>query len=295
MTGNRHTQLALWLLLLLPAASAQDATPYVEIIPGKLPIIFTAPHGGTLKPAEAKNRTFGKTVIDANTAPLTDLIADALNERYGARPHVVKCLLHRSKVDCNRELEEAAQGDPLAVATWKRFHGAAEEMRKQVIRQHGAGLLLDIHGQRHEERRVELGYLITGAQLNQSDEALNNNPAILRNSSIRELVQRSPHSLTEILRGPTSLGALLEQHRFPSVPSPTRPGPGIAQYFSGSYDITAHGSRDDGTVSGIQVECPWDGVRDTPENQRRFAKALAIALGEYFKVHFRKELAQPAE
>ncbi|HYF37800.1 MAG TPA: hypothetical protein VD994_21035 [Prosthecobacter sp.] len=278
------------LLFSLAVARAQDVAAYVDIQTSSLPIILTAPHGGTLKPSGIKDRTLGKTVTDSNTAQLTDLIAAALKEQYGARPHVVKCLLHRSKVDCNRDLEEAAQGDPIAAATWRRFHGAAEQMRKHVLTQHGAGLLLDIHGHRHEERRVELGYLIAGPRLNQSDEALNGNRAIALDSSIRELDLRSPQSFTELLRGPQSLGALLEERGFRSVPSPSRRGPGVAQYFSGSYTVTAHGSRDEGAISAIQVECPWDGVRDKPENQRRFAKALAEALGLYFKVHFGKNL-----
>lgn len=287
--------LPLILVFVSMRVEAQDVSAYVEIQPGSLPIIFTAPHGGTLKPVAAKDRAFGKLSMDANTALLTDLISVALQERYGARPHVVKCLLHRSKVDCNRDLEEAAQGDPVAMATWRRFHGAAEEMRKQVVRQHGAGLLLDIHGHRHEEARVELGYLLTAPQLNQSDEALNANTAIAMNASIRELDQRSPVSLTELLRGPQSLGALLERRGIRAVPSPSRRGPGVAQYFSGSYDVTAHGSRDEGTVSAIQIECPWEGVRDKPENQRRFAKALAESLGEYFKAHFGMELGTVGE
>jgi hypothetical protein len=260
-----------------------------------LPIILMAPHGGLLKPEGMKDRSFGKVMVDSNTAKLTDLIAAALKEQYGAAPHVVKCLLHRSKVDCNRDLEEAAQGEPTAVATWRRYHGAAEQMRKQVVRQHGTGLLLDIHGQRHEEGWVEFGYLIPGTLLNAPDEALNRNTLLPTNSSIRELDQRSPQSLVQLLRGPQSLGGMIEQRGFRSVPSPVTPGPGKAQYFSGSYDITAHGSRDEGTVSAIQVECPWEGVRDKPENQRRFARALSEALGEYFKVHFNKELVKPAQ
>lgn len=274
-----------------PPVRALDATPYVLVRPGTLPIIFTAPHGGKLKPDEARTRTFGQVAQDSNTAELTLMIADELQARYGGTPNLVICLMHRMKLDCNRDLEEAAQGDPLAVATWHRFHDSAEQMRKQVMRQFGSGLLLDIHGHRHEEPRLELGYLLSGAQLSFPDAMLNENAKLPAESSIRELDRRSPLSLAALLRGRQSLGGLLEDLGFPCVPSPTNPSPGRAAYFSGAYDIMAHGSRDEGSVSAIQVECPWDGLRDTMLNQQRFAKALAEALGKYFEIHFGRKLA----
>ncbi|GAA5134229.1 hypothetical protein GCM10023213_05600 [Prosthecobacter algae] len=283
-------------LLLTLAASvltlrAEEVSKYVDVRPGSLPIILTVPHGGDLKPANILARRYGVTAKDTNTAELSLIISEELKKLYGGTPHLVICRLHRSKLDCNRELSEAAQGDPMATATWKRFHDSAEEVEKQIARSHGAGLTLDLHGHRHEDERVELGYLISGSLLNTSDEALNSDPKFLRLTSVRELDLRSPQTFAQLIRGPQSLGAMLEARDFRSIPSPSKPSPGKAIYFSGSYDIAAHGSRDGGTVSAIQVECPWNGVRDTEANQRRFAQALAAALGDYFKTHFQTPLA----
>ena len=152
---------------------------------------------------------------------------------------------------------------------------------------HGYGLLLDIHGHRHIDQRVELGYLIKGEPLKATDTELNADAALIASTSIRDLDKRSPQSFAELVRGPQSLGGLLEFRGFRCLPSPTKSFPGVlAGYFSGAYDITAHGSRDGGTVSAIQIECPWNGLRDKPENQRRFAKALVESLDVYFEVHF---------
>jgi hypothetical protein len=138
---------------------------------------------------------------------------------------------------------------------------------------------------------VELGYLIKANDLKAGDAELNANAALIATTSIRELDQRSPQSFAELVRGPQSLGGLLEARGFRCLPSPSKPNPGtLAGYFSGVYDVMAHGSRDRGTVSAIQVECPWNNVRDLPENQRRFAKALAESLGVYFEVHFGRKL-----
>ncbi len=270
---------------------AEDVSKYVDVRPGSLPILITVPHGGDLKPANILARRYGVTAKDSNTAELSVMISEELQKLYGGAPHLVICRLHRSKLDCNRELSEAAQGDPVATATWKRFHEAAEDVEQQITQSFGTGLTIDLHGHRHEEQRVELGYLISGSQLNTSDEALDQDPKYLRLTSVKELDQRSPQSFSALIRGPQSLGAMLEAHGFRSIPSPSKPSPGKAIYFSGSYDVAAHGSRDGGSISAIQVECPWNGVRDTSNNQRRFAKALATALGDYFRIHFQMRLA----
>lgn len=274
----------LFFCLCLTPTRGQEVEAFVEITPGTLPVILLAPHGGSLKPEGVAERRFGKFVTDANTADLTRRMAAALEETYGARPITLLCLMHRSRVDCNRELEEAAQGDPVATAVWERFHGAAAEACKRVTQMHGAGLVIDIHGHRHEPARVELGYLLSGATLDLDDTALNAGDAATR-SSIRALVERSGRPLSEILRGPQSLGALLEAQGFASIPSPANPSPKGAEYFSGSYDIAAHGSREGGTVSALQMECPWLGVRDTPENRQAFARKFAAALGQWFEAH----------
>lgn len=290
MSGRSFIITVLGCLCITGVAAAQDTTCYIEIRPGTLPIILTVPHGGEIKPPSMLSRRYGVTTQDANTVELSLMIQEEMQALYGGQPHAVICRLHRSKVDCNRDLAEAAQGDPLATAAWKRFHEAAKTMEKQVTEKFGHGLTLDIHGHRHEQARVELGYLVTGRDLNLDDSDLDAKPDIARMSSIRDLDQRSSESFSALLRGPRSLGALLQIRSIPAIPSPQHPAPGKGAYFSGAYDITAHGSREEGSISAIQLECPWLGVRDTEPNQRRFAKALAAALGEYFQHHFQMKL-----
>jgi hypothetical protein len=283
------------LTLITVLSSAQDATEYIEIYPGKLPIILTVPHGGDLKPTNMLARRYGVTAKDSNTAELSLMIGEELQKLYGGKPHTLICQLHRSKVDCNRELSEAAQGDPTAIAAWKLFHGTADEMENQVTRDFGAGLTIDLHGHRHEEERVELGYLLPSTVLNMSDKDLESEDQYRLMSSVRELDTRSSTTFAKLIRGQDSLGAMLENEGFKSVPSPQKPFPGRAPYFSGAYTIAAHGSRDSGTISAIQIECPWRGVRDTEKNQRKFAQALARVLGDYFEKHFQMSLKAKSE
>lgn len=282
-----------FLFVFAAALQAQTAEleTYIEVRHGTLPIVLTVPHGGSLKPANVLARRYGVTGTDSNTIPLAEMLIKELEARYGGRPHAIISRLSRTRLDPNRDLEEAAQGDPTAVAAWHRFHDSAQKACDAVMKKSGLGLLLDIHGHRHLEQRVELGYLVKADILKRSDEELNADVALIASTCIRDLDKRSPHSFAELLRGHQSLGGLLEFRGFRSLPSPTRPSPGfMSGYFSGVYDVAAHGSRSGGTVSAIQVECPWNNVRDTPENQRRFAAALADSLGVYFEVHFGRKL-----
>ena len=282
-----------FLFVFATALQAQTAEleEYIEVRSGTLPIILTVPHGGSLKPANVLARRYGVTGTDSNTIPLAEMIIEELSKRYGGKPHTIISHLDRSKLDPNREVEEAAQGDPTAIAAWHRFHDSAQKACNNVMKKSGAGLLLDIHGHRHLDQRVELGYMIKGDILKHSDAELNADAALIASTCIRDLDKRSPQSFAELVRGPQSLGGLLEDRGFRCLPSPTKASPAfMAGYFSGVYDVAAHGSCDGGTVSAIQVECPWNNVRDTPEHQRRFAVALADSLGTYFEVHFGRKL-----
>ena len=277
------------------ATAVQAQTPeletYIEVRSGTLPIILTVPHGGALKPDNVLARRYGVTGTDSNTIPLAEMIIEELAARYGGKPHAIISRLSRTRLDPNRELAEAAQGDPTAIAAWHRFHDSAQKACDTVMKKNGMGLLLDIHGHRHLDQRVELGYLVKGEILKHSDAELNADAALIASTSIRDLDKRSPQSFAELVRGPKSLGGLLEFNGFRCLPSPSKANPAfLAGYFSGVYDVAAHGSRSGGTVSAIQVECPWYNVRDVPENQRRFARALAISLGAYFEVHFGRKL-----
>lgn len=284
-------RIPLFFLFLTATLHAQSLEQMIEVRQGTLPIILTVPHGGALKPENVLARRYGVTGTDSNTISLSEMIIEELEARHGGRPHVIISRLHRSRLDPNREIKEAAQGDPTAEAAWHLFHNSAQKACDAVMKKHGLGLLLDIHGHRHMDQRVELGYLVKSEQLRPDDAALNADAALIASTSVRDLDRRSPQSFAELLRGPYSLGSLLEARGFRSVPSPDKLRPGLmSTYFSGAYDVSAHGSRDGGTVSAIQIECPWNGVRDKPENQRRFAKALVDSLGIYFETHFGRTL-----
>lgn len=258
---------------------------YVEYIPGELPVVISAPHGGALTPAEIPDRTGGTTVTDSNTEETALAVRDAFLERTGKAPHVVISHLKRTKLDPNREILEAAEGNPYAENAWSEFQTYIDEAEGMIVEVFGSGLYLDLHGHGHAIERVELGYLLSAAELNLSDAALDEG-GFAAESSIRALVTHSPLPFSRLLRGAESFGAALAGQGIASVPSPAAPSPGTAEYFSGGYNTDRHGSRVEGTVSGIQMELHRPGIRDTDANRRAFGVGLAAAVEEYIRAHW---------
>lgn len=267
-----------------PGVSYFGRGGYVEYIPGTLPVVLSAPHGGALRPGEIPDRSFGIVDSDRNTRELTMAVRDAWIDETGAAPHVVISHLHRSKLDPNREIEEAAQGSPFAEYAWTEYHEWIARART-AIASRGEGMYFDVHGHGHPVDRVELGYLISADRLNGSDASLDGIPTI-QLSSIRELGRDSGIPFSQLLRGPTSLGGFLEDEGVPSVPSPSDPSPGADPYFSGGYSTRRHGSIGDGeVVSGVQLEHHFPGLRDTDENRRAYAVDLATAVRLFMLEH----------
>jgi hypothetical protein len=94
-----------------------------------------------------------------------------------------------------------------------------------------------------------------------------------------------------LIRGPLSLGTLFEGQGFPAVPSQSQPDPGGEPFFSGGYSTARHGSRDGSAISGVQIECNYNGVRESAPSRQAFAEALADILPVFFQAHFDVEFA----
>ena len=261
-----------------PGESYFGRSNYVEYIAGDMPVIFSAPHGGALKPAEIPDRKDGEFTSDAYTEELARSVQQVFHNCFGHWPHVVICRLERHKVDCNRDPEQGAGEDPGARQAWHDYQRFVETARSNVLARTGKGFYIDLHGQSHAIKRVELGYCLTDSQLTNADSVLNE-PAYANCSTIRNLARRTGLPLAELLRGTNSFGALLAAKGYPAVPSPTMPNPGPGNsYFDGGYNARRHGSANGGAIDGLQMEVNFTGIRDTDVNRTNFSLALAQVL-----------------
>ena len=278
----------------VPGQTYFSANGHIEYRCGDLPLVISVPHGGALAPADIPDRTCNDPVydVDANTVQLGDAIDSVFAVADGCRPHVVINHLARRKLDANRNLADGACGDPQAVLAWQAFHDFIDSAKTSVSATAGKGFYLDLHGHGHTVQRLELGYLLYEDELALPDATLNTTTYI-DYSSIRALALQNQLALThaELLRGPLALGTRLASLGYPSVPSQQDPFPLQGQaYFSGGYNTARHGSYNGGTIDGVQVECNFSGVRDSPMNRARFADSLRVGITTFLTDHY---FAQP--
>jgi N-formylglutamate amidohydrolase len=258
---------------------------YVEYFVGdpNCPIILTAPHGGYELPTSIPDRTVGVTDADQYTQELTRDIANAIFARTGLRPHIIINKLHRIKLDANRPIGEAAQGNAEAQQAWEDYHCFIEHAISQVETTVGKGILWDMHGHGHAINRIEVGYLLDKFDLAESDATLDGMADI---SSIRSLADESGITFSQLVRGPKSFGTLIYDTGYPAVPSSQDPQPGVGNdFFEGGYTTQRHGSVAGGNISAIQLECNKPGLRDNDTNRKAFASKMAQVVEAYIEEH----------
>jgi hypothetical protein len=260
---------------------------YVIYYAGNLPIILSAPHGGSKSPTEIPDRTYGTLGNDTNLKELTQFLRDTISAITNKNPHVILSDLKRIKLDPNREPIEAAQGNQFALQAWNEYQSFILSAREQIKKDFGQGLYLDLHGHGHTIPKIELGYLLSSSELSKSDIEINQQQYINK-SSIRNLVTNNKNSLTlaELLRGNNSFGNYLEQAGYPCVPSSYTISPGGNPYFTGGYCTQQYGSALGGTIDGIQIEHYYSNLRDNNNNLKAYVSKLSRVIIKFLEYHY---------
>ena len=272
----------------------QGRNGYTTYYPGNIPLIISIPHGGDIAPLEISNRTYGVTVTDSNTIELGIAIRNYFYANYNIRPYVIINNLKRTKLDANRDRVEAAQGNIYAERAFDEFHFYIENAREDIISKFGTGVLFDIHGHGinpdgFNDLRTWIGYLLTSDELDNSNDYIDQNISI-NDVSIYSLLNSSGQSLSDLLSGPSSLGALFENNNYTALPSPQSRSPEGMRYFSGGYNTFRYGTNRNFNFSSIQLEFPFQGLRDTPQSRNLFAATFVELVQEYYLIHLNIDL-----
>jgi len=285
---------------------------YVEYIQGDINIIISAPHGGQVRPEKPgpfrkpgckedeagkcqfieKNKTkkCKKGIVcpnfsrdaDVNSELIARSVFDKFENITGMKPSFIKSELHRSRLDPNREIEEAAQGNDTAIEAYNAFHDSIKHAIKNFDGK--PGFLLDFHGYGDKVRQQNstmLGYLINSTDLdagNYSKEMV----------SVKALIERTNLSIDEILFGDdTSFGSLFEDSDYKALPSPRQHSPDGDKYFNGGFITETYGSRDEGNVDAIQLEFPsWVRTQASNETRDKFCEELAKNIYKFYKLYY---------
>jgi hypothetical protein len=273
----------------LPNSIKQGNKGYIEVLPGNMPLVISIPHGGYLLPEDIPERPCTNCAKnqDVFTIEIGKEIRNYIYKKTGYYPYVIINTLHRTRLDPNRNISEAADGNKNAEIAWYEFQNSIDSANSQVRRKFGKGLYIDLHGHRHQISRIELGYLLSSEELQLEDDLLNSE-SFVEFSSIRNLIGHNVNSSSyvELVRGNSSLGNLLEEKGYLCVPTPENPSPKPDEpYFPGGYNTTRHGSSSGGTIDGIQIELDED-VRSDVIRRDKLANDLAAVLVMFLKVNY---------
>lgn len=264
---------------------------YIEYQRGNLPIVISVPHGGSLDPNTIPDRICYNpvTINDLYTQEMALQIGLSLYGQTGCYPHIILCHLKRSKLDCNRDILMGACENPIAGQAWTEYHTFIDTAQNIANFENSNNIFfIDLHGHGKPYQRIELGYLLYGFELELPDSILNTSQYISR-SSIQNLAENNSmnYSHAELLRGENSLGTLLTNRGYPSVPGQQMPSPTDSMpYYRGGYSTYSHTCFIEGNnVNGVQMELNYTGIRDLPENRKRFADSLALVLVDFLSIH----------
>ncbi|MEN8122305.1 MAG: hypothetical protein ABFS35_18310 [Bacteroidota bacterium] len=277
-----------------PGESYREKNSYVEYMHGDLPLVISVPHGGWDKPKNIPERKgrFAKNQ-DIYTIEIAYKIYKNIYKLTGHYPNIVINHLHRTRLDANRNIKEAANGNKKAGEVWKAYHARIDSIEKVMEQKFGKGLFIDLHGHRHKIERIELGYLLSADELRLEEDMLNSD-LLNEYCSIRNLLESEKDSLsfTDLIRGEYSLGTILHNRGQACVPNMHTKSPKVDEpYFRGGYNTTRHGSSSVGTIDGIQIEIDLQ-TRSDKKRQTKVAEDISYALIKFISTHYFPNLGE---
>jgi N-formylglutamate amidohydrolase len=245
------------------AARGEDATSLVRIQAGDLPIIVSAPHGGTqpIPLVEAARQVQGKptggtgyvTARDTGTEELAGEVARSIERHFGRKPYYVIARQHRKYLDPNRA-PEIAYDDPDAKPVYETYHSALNRYCRDVQTKFRKGLLLDIHGQGAAKEKV-----FRGTQ---------------DGKTVTLLRQRYGE---DAVAGESSLFGRLKARGWTVHPDPLSGGEQSG--YRGGYIVQTYGSHQGYGIDAIQLEFGMD--YRSPEARAKTAATLTEAVADF--------------
>ncbi|MBY0308283.1 MAG: N-formylglutamate amidohydrolase [Phycisphaerales bacterium] len=247
------------------SAELADAADLITTQRGTLPIIISAPHGGSIRVPGSKDRAAkgAVTVRDVNTADIALLVAQRLTDKLGAKPYFVIAQFPRKDADPNRAEDEAVENDA-ARAQYRAYHRALQAAVSECRERFGDALLIDLHGQ---VKRPEA--LVRGTR---------------NGKTVSALVKRAG---LPALSGPDSLFGQLKAKGYAVIPDVGENADGNAAegretFFDGGFIVAHYGSDQPGGIDAVQVEIGADRSSNLVKVARDIADAATHTLKTFY-------------
>lgn len=257
---------------------------------GTLPIILSAPHGGSVRVPGSKDRATGVTVRDDMTAEIALLVAQRLTTKLGAKPSFVIAQFSRKDADANRapDSAEAFENDA-AKAQYDAYHAALRTLVAEARAAHSGpdgktprALLIDLHGQKREPdaivRGTRDGTSVAHLLARAGQSALTGPASIcgrLRILGYRVLPEDEPAAAPQDLADP--------KPPTPAAHIPNPRHPLNETFFDGGYIISRYGATNSDGIDAIQLELGRSRSTDTLKLSRDLADAIAAFYEQYVK------------
>lgn len=239
-----------------------DLAACIRVQRGQIPIIISAPHGGTreipaVEPRKGEGMEKGAsgffTGRDVGTEQLALAVAAEVKKKFGGEPWYVISRVHRKYIDFNRPAEIGFE-DPDARPVYEHYHESIAEACRTIAEKHRCGLLIDIHGQGSSRSTVYRG---------------------TRNGKTTELLQQRFGKAAQ--SGEESLFGLLAARGWKVYPQPFDSKEQAG--FTGGYIVGTYGSHQQTAIDAVQLEFGADYTNQ--EARQKTAAVLADALSVY--------------
>lgn len=235
-----------------PPAEPFDPDRFLTTQLGDLPIILSAPHGGTVRVPGSSDRTSGVTVRDLHTAEIALLTYQRLIHRLGREPSLVVAQFSRKDADANRDASEAYENDA-AQRVYDAYHAALDRAVRDSVDRFGIAIVIDIHGQSSHRDSI-----VRGTRSGRTTD---------------DLIARFG---IDAVAGPNSLFGELKSRGYPVIPDPEPGELGRETFLNGGYIVAHFGTAIPG-ADAIQVELGADHRRD----QTKMARDLADSIADF--------------
>jgi hypothetical protein len=248
-----------------------EAENLVSFVRGDMPVLLTAPHGGTEQPGDIDStRSASKgykprateifsNLNDEDTLNLVFRLAEEIRRKIGKSPYVVAANFDRRYVDVNRNsnllgpagvpYENHAYDDPAGRKYYETYHGKIREYVDEIgDRFKSGGLLFDFHSSVLQDKRIVVGMVTY-------DPADFQRYFRRGHVSVDQLIHRFGF---EPLYHPLSgFISALHGHRLPGgITSEVLPVDRFRRASpSGGYTVITYGSNRPGGIDAFQMEC----------------------------------------
>lgn len=130
-----------------------EGKKYLTYSRGETNVILSAPHGGGIKPINIPRRRYGNRGRDSYTRRLIQKII----ELSPNKPFYIYSDIHREKIDLNRDIKEAAQGNKAMENVWHNWNRILDSYCLAVRNRYMRGLYIDLHS--HDNNgKFQIGY-----------------------------------------------------------------------------------------------------------------------------------------